>query len=202
LSGISGIRVARSTDKGVTFTDATGDLPNLVNVRCILVDPTNENVIYIGTDFGVYVSFNQGTNWQNNSQNLPAVCYVNDLEFDPYSIKIAAATYGRGVFISDRATINSVENDNYLSKSFNLFNNYPNPFNPVTTIKYEINEPGFISLKVFDVLGSEVATLVNEDKVSGSYQIQFDASKLPSGSYYYKLSDGKYSETKKMILLK
>ena len=202
MSGISGIRVARSGDKGVTFTDATGDLPDLVNVRCILVDPNNENVIYIGTDFGVYVSFNQGTNWQNNSQNLPAVCYVNDLEFDPYSIKIVAATYGRGVFISDRATINSVDDNLSDIKNFDLYNNYPNPFNPITTIKYDIIVSGIVSLKVYDALSREVAVLLNEEKPVGSYDLKFDASGFASGIYYYKLSSGNYSQTKKMILLK
>jgi hypothetical protein len=202
LTGTSGLRIARSTDKGVTFTNATGDLPNLVNTNCILVDPTNDNVIYVGTDFGVYVSFNQGTNWQNYSQNLPSVCYVTDLEFDPYSTKIVAATYGRGVYINDRATISSVENDEKIAKSFNLFNNFPNPFNPTTTIRYSIINPDVVKVKIYDVLGREVRTLVNEFKQAGTYELQFSANGLASGIYLYRIESGKFIETKKMILLK
>ncbi len=200
LSGTNGIRIARSTNNGESFVDATGDLSDLVNVRSILVDPTNDNVVYIGSDFGVYVSFNRGTNWQNFSENLPAVCYVNDLEFDFYSTKIVAATYGRGVFISDRAVV-SVE-DEINPRSFTLYNNYPNPFNPSTTIKYQLNEYGFVSLKIYDALGREVSTLVNEEKPSGEYIVNFDASNLASGTYFYTLKTSKHSETKKMILLK
>ncbi|HRB41009.1 MAG TPA: T9SS type A sorting domain-containing protein, partial [Bacteroidia bacterium] len=98
---------------------------------------------------------------------------------------------------------------------FSLEQNYPNPFNPVTTIKYTIptppsssplakgrNEVGFVTLKVYDVLGKEVATLVNEEKPSGHYEINFDASNLASGIYYYQLRAGEFVETKKMTLLK
>jgi len=202
LSGTNGIRIARSTDNGETFIDASGDLPNLVNVRCILIDPTNNNVIYIGTDFGVYVSFNRGTNWHNYSNKLPGVCYVMDLEFDPYSTKIVAATYGRGVFIADRATATSVEDDIAGLKDYKLFNNYPNPFNPVTTIKYSLGENAFVSLKIYDITGKEITTLVNEEKSSGVHEILFNASNLASGSYFYTIKTPKFSETKKLVLLK
>ncbi len=85
---------------------------------------------------------------------------------------------------------------------FVLQQNYPNPFNPVTTISYEISEPGLISLKIYDDLGREIATLVNEFKAAGAYQIQFNANDLPSGVYFYRLIAGSYNESKKMIVLK
>lgn len=93
-----------------------------------------------------------------------------------------------------------------LVTTFNLDQNYPNPFNPSTTIKYQIAEAGFVSLKVYDVLGNEVATLVNEEKKPGSHTVQFNTSFIKhfpsSGIYFYKLQTGSFVETKKMILLK
>ncbi len=86
--------------------------------------------------------------------------------------------------------------------SFNLRQNYPNPFNPNTTIKYSIPSRSFVQLKIFDVLGNEIATLVNEEKVSGSYAVNFNASNLPSGAYFYSLNAGNFTQTKKMILMK
>ena len=85
---------------------------------------------------------------------------------------------------------------------FRLFNNYPNPFNPSTTIKYSIPKQGNITLKVFDVLGSEVMTLINNGQQQGIYEIEFDGSELTSGIYFYRLQAGEFVETKKMILLK
>jgi hypothetical protein len=89
-----------------------------------------------------------------------------------------------------------------LSEKFNLSQNYPNPFNSSTTIRYEISEGSYVMLKVYDVLGNEVATLVNEEKPTGNYEVGFNASNLSSGIYFYTLSTGNFFSTKKMILLK
>ena len=101
--------------------------------------------------------------------------------------------------------------------SFELFQNYPNPFNPSTKIKYEIPdqarndktavtlsgvEESNVTLKVYDILGREVATLVNSEQMPGSYSVVFNASGLTSGLYFYKLSSGGFISTKKMILIK
>ena len=96
----------------------------------------------------------------------------------------------------------SVGEDEGLPIAYSLSQNYPNPFNPSTTIKYRIPELNFVSLKVYDVLGSEVATLVNEEKPIGSYEVELNASLLPSGTYFYKLQAGSFVETKKMVLLR
>ena len=91
-------------------------------------------------------------------------------------------------------------NDNPIN--FILWNAYPNPFNPTTKIKYTIPEMSFLTLKVYDVLGNEVAILVNEEKPAGSYEVEFDGKNLTSGIYFYKLQAGNFVETRKMILLK
>ncbi len=83
-----------------------------------------------------------------------------------------------------------------------LFDNYPNPFNPSTTIKFDLSESGFVSLKVFDILGREAATLINENLEAGGYEKVFDASKLASGGYYYRLNTGSFLETKRFLLTK
>jgi hypothetical protein len=96
----------------------------------------------------------------------------------------------------------SVEDDLNSPNSFVLQQNYPNPFNPSTKIKYSLSSGGDVLLKVFDILGNEVATLVNEEKQSGFYEVTFNASNLAGGIYFYRLSSGGYIQTKKMVLIK
>jgi hypothetical protein len=86
--------------------------------------------------------------------------------------------------------------------SFVLEQNYPNPFNPTTTISYSIPKKDFVTLKIFDGLGKEIAIIANGVKNSGNYSIEFDASKLTSGIYFYRLTTSKFAETKKMLLLR
>ena len=85
---------------------------------------------------------------------------------------------------------------------FALDQNFPNPFNPGTSIQYAVSSRQYVTLKVYDILGNEVATLVNKEKPPGKYEIEFDASSLPSGIYFYQLKAGSFVETRKMILLK
>jgi len=86
--------------------------------------------------------------------------------------------------------------------NYHLQQNYPNPFNPTTKINYQLPNMSLVILKVYDVLGKEIATLVNEEKPAGSYEVEFDATQLSSGIYFYKLQAGEFVETKKMIYLK
>jgi photosystem II stability/assembly factor-like uncharacterized protein len=85
---------------------------------------------------------------------------------------------------------------------YKLSQNYPNPFNPVTKINFEVPQQGLVTLKVYDIMGREITTLVNEVKSPGSYNVDFDASRLSSGTYFYKLISGNFVETKKMLLIK
>jgi len=97
---------------------------------------------------------------------------------------------------------NIIEVEVNVVSNFSLSQNYPNPFNPATTIRYEIPERRFVTIKVYDVLGNEVSTLVDEEKASGSYEIKIDGNELTSGIYFYQLKAGSFVETKKMILVK
>ena len=104
--------------------------------------------------------------------------------------------------------VTDVKNEsNSVVDNWELSQNYPNPFNPSTKIKFEIpkqvgNDNSFVTLRVYDVLGNEVATLLDEEKPAGTYEVTFNAANLPSGIYVYRLSAGSYAKTRKMILLK
>jgi hypothetical protein len=89
-----------------------------------------------------------------------------------------------------------------IPESFKLWQNYPNPFNPTTTIRFEIPEAGLTSLKIYDVLGNELQTLINEKLNAGVYESVFDGANYSSGVYFYKLASGNYTQVKKMIVVK
>ncbi|MBK6771859.1 MAG: T9SS type A sorting domain-containing protein [Ignavibacteria bacterium] len=106
------------------------------------------------------------------------------------------------VFISD-TVLTKINNTNIeIPGNYKLYQNYPNPFNPSTKIKYDIKIDGLVTLKVYNILGMEVASLVNEVKQAGRYEAEFNGSNLGSGVYYYRLQAGDFSETKRMLLLK
>ncbi|MBK7632777.1 MAG: T9SS type A sorting domain-containing protein [Ignavibacteriales bacterium] len=99
-------------------------------------------------------------------------------------------------------TYTDVEDELSRPLTFNLEQNFPNPFNPVTTIKYQIPHRSNVSLKIYDIIGNEVADLINEEQEVGFYNIDFDASKFSSGVYFYRIQAGDFVQTRKMILLK
>jgi len=96
----------------------------------------------------------------------------------------------------------SVEDYSNIPQRFELYQNYPNPFNPETIIRFDLPENQFVSLKVYDLHGREVNKLVNNFLKAGSHEIKFDASNLPSGIYFYQIVTPKFTNTKKMILVK
>lgn len=99
--------------------------------------------------------------------------------------------------------VNTPKMDDYLvPKNFELTQNYPNPFNPSTTIEYSIPKDAAVSVKIYDILGKEVATLVNDQKSAGTYILNWNASNFSSGIYFYRLTAGEFTETKKMFLVK
>jgi len=99
-------------------------------------------------------------------------------------------------------TLVGTQPNNSIVKSYRLMQNYPNPFNPLTTIGYDIQKNGHVTLKIYDELGREVRTLVNGFQNSGSYEVQWDAAGYASGIYYYKLEASGFTETRKMVLIK
>jgi hypothetical protein len=108
-------------------------------------------------------------------------------------------------FSLDLVTVTSltgVGNNNQIINSYNLSQNYPNPFNPTTTINFSIPKSGLVTIKVFDLLGKEVTTLVNDPKVAGTYSVNFDGTNLSSGVYFYKIEANDFVAVKRMMLIK
>ena len=153
----------------------------------------------------------------NETKNLPQTIDLDPIwDADSLSIVVfvqstASKTVYQSATISyDELSVTDVQNENSSPFEFKLEQNYPNPFNPSTKIKFtipsviasEVNQSHLVTLKVYNLLGIEVVTLVNEVKPAGSYEIEFDASSLSSGIYIYRLNAGKYSETKKMLMIK
>ncbi|MBC8490683.1 MAG: T9SS type A sorting domain-containing protein, partial [Bacteroidetes bacterium] len=96
--------------------------------------------------------------------------------------------------------VNQISNE--IPEGFSLYQNYPNPFNPITNIKFDLRKSSNTKLIIYNILGKEIATLVNEKLNAGSYEVDWDGSAYPSGVYFYKLTTDGFSDVKKMILIK
>lgn len=105
-----------------------------------------------------------------------------------------------GVVIINTTSVSNI--NNFAAEEYILYQNYPNPFNPVTKINFGLPFTNFVSLKVYDVSGNEVSSLVNERLSSGTYSVSFDASELPSGTYFCKITSGDFVQVKKMMLVR
>jgi len=114
----------------------------------------------------------------------------------------ASAGNGSPGKINSVTTLVEENIDAKIPEEFVLFQNYPNPFNPITTIRFIIPQSQFVSLKIFDMLGREIKTIVNGNKTPGTYEVNFDGSSLTSGVYFYRLQAGSFMETKKLVLIK
>lgn len=175
-----------------------------------------------GYDFClVEVSSDNGTNWQTvksydgtlstwTQENLDISQYANAST----QMKVRFRLTSDGGIVADGWYIDDIKITNYcgslvgilgnnqLPMTFALAQNYPNPFNPSTTIKYQIPKESVVKIFVYDVLGKNVATLVNEKKNAGYYELEFNASNLASGLYFYKIEAGEFTDVKKMMLIK
>jgi len=150
----------------------------------------------------MYVSFDTGQSWEVLGEGLP-VLPIGDIKIHPTENYLVAGTYGRSMYKIDLNLITDVENDQpKILKSFSLSQNYPNPFNPTTKISWQSPISSHQTLIVYDVTGKEVATLVNEYKSAGKHQMDFNASTLASGIYFYRIETGNFSQTKRMMLIK
>jgi hypothetical protein len=144
---------------------------------------------------GTVVAFNNGTNSNPFTLTAPAAgLYRVNAGYKNPSLRWDSSMVSISVTNVDDNKLNPTE--------FKLFDNYPNPFNPSTTLRYSIPQASFTTLKIYDELGREVVTLVNETKSAGIYEVEFNASNLSSGIYYYTLQAGSFSKTNKMILMK
>jgi hypothetical protein len=190
--------VYRTTDMGASWTVAS-QLPGAGGTD-LISDGTN---LFSGViNAGVYLSTNSGTTWTNIREGLP----TPGIGFYYLAINgtdLVCGTDIAGVWrrpLSEVTTVKTI--DSGIPAEFVLEQNYPNPFNPTTEIGFQIADYGLVSVRVFDLLGKETATLVNEPLHPGSYSVGWDAAGLPGGVYFYQLRTGSSVVTRKMILLR
>jgi hypothetical protein len=192
------VGVYRSTNNGDSWIIDTVGMGSQ-SVRAICGSSTN---VFVGTNGnGIFASNDNGDNWVNISNGLTdmSVFSLGTLEDTLY-----AGTLSSGVWkmaIADLVT--SVETEmKQTPMQYFLSQNFPNPFNPTTSIEFNLPTKSFVSLKVFDILGREVATMVSGQLLAGNHVQQWNANGMPSGVYFYRLQAGSYTETKKLVLLK
>ncbi|MBK7105565.1 MAG: T9SS type A sorting domain-containing protein [Ignavibacteriae bacterium] len=139
-----------------------------------------------------------------NTKVMPeGTAYIQAVVVIHAADSMPTASYGvDDVRLINKGIIDDVKNYDIIPQKYVLEQNYPNPFNPSTTIRYSIKQQGKVLLKIYNIIGQEIATLVNEIKNAGNYEFNFDASNLASGMYIYQLQSGSYVDVKKMVLLK
>jgi len=174
-------------------------------------DKLPTRLLYMLHTDGLYASGNDNFYWDRleGSENLPLdlpteIRNLKNIIIDETSRKIYLGT-SNGIY--RKSLVTNLQNEGNLQiKGFNLEQNFPNPFNPKTIISYQLPKNAYVTLKVYDLLGNELASLVNEEKPAGSYEVEFQSAiggwQLTSGMYFYQLKVGNYVETKKMILIK
>jgi hypothetical protein len=190
--------IFKTTDGGTSRDQQT--INSIENIYSIKFLDTNTGWLSGGSALILHTT-DGGSNWI--VQNSGATYHLN-------SISIVNANYGWAVggagniLHTSNGGVTFIEGDETgkILAEFKVLQNFPNPFNPSTKISYSIPELSFVALKVYNVLGDEIATLVNEEKPAGNYEINFSAEGLTSGIYFYKLQVGNLTETKKMILLR
>ena len=206
-------KILKTTDGGVNWTAITNTgISHAFNSKGLFF--LNANVGWIGSkiqympisgDVGINLSTtNGGSTWTTssftgteNSDNAWSIFFVdaNTGWFTSDGGEIGHTTNGSSTGVRGAA-------ENQTPISFSLQQNYPNPFNPTTVIRYQVAKAGIVRLKVYDVLGREVATLVNDVKPAGSYTASFHAAAVPSGVYFYRLQSASFTDTKRLVVLK
>ena len=194
---LSGKGIFRSTDNGEIWALANNGL-TANNINDIAI---HDQKVFVGTDSnGIFLSTDNGASWHSLNDGLPnmniASLAVND------TFVYAGITGGLWRMPISEAITSVSHTHQDLPLHFSLGQNYPNPFNPTTTISFALPSRSLVTLKVFDLLGREVATIVSGEMSAGNYSKQWNASKFASGVYFYRLEAGSYTETKKLLLLK
>ncbi|MCX6159035.1 MAG: T9SS type A sorting domain-containing protein [Ignavibacteriota bacterium] len=201
-------KVFKTINRGVSWTNVTGNLPN-IPVTDLVPHPSDNNKLYLGTEYGCYKTTNAGITWYKWNSGMPNANLISEMTYidslaNNSRFYIVAATYGRSIWMREITAddpvsgINSEEN----VTSFELMQNYPNPFNPTTEIKFALPFSDIVTIKVYDITGKEVATLINGKMEQGNHSVKFDGSELSSAVYFYRFSSSRFSDVKKMVLIK
>lgn len=200
VSSTSSYNLVKSTDAGITWSTAFSNL----RVSEIFSLPIAPYTLYGATKsgLGVIASNDNGVTWNSIGSNLTYFSCFEVRNLPGSSSYLFVTTYGGGIY-GFNYTPTSVEKDGTtLPKEYILEANYPNPFNPSTTISFSLPKSDFVSLKVFDLLGREISTLVEGRMEAGKYKVNFNGANLASGVYLFNLRSQNFSKTNKMNLLK
>lgn len=193
--------VFRTTNYGTTWTNISGNLLN-VPVNSVIVDHMRSGVLFIGCDAGVYYTTNFGSSWAILGTGLPNAP-VFDINYHAPTQILVAGTHGRSLYEISLANLPiGIEPNTEIAKQYSLGQNYPNPFNPATRIDFTLPKAGYVLLKMFDITGREVKTLLNRNMSKGTHTYDLNASELSSGVYFYTLKAGTFTDTKRMVLVK
>ena len=189
----------KSTDNGDTWT--TNNIPTFISSYA----ENSLGHLFVGTynsGQGVYRSIDYAETWEQINTGLP-IMDIRSVGIDDQDY-LYAGSWGMSMFKTTTSTLTAFRDIQNKPIDYMLGQNYPNPFNPVTSIQYAVGTRQFVTIKVYDVLGEEVATLVNEYKSAGRYSVEFTINNenLSSGVYFYKLTAGSYTSVKKMVLMK
>lgn len=203
-ASVYGRGVFKTMDGGTSWEEKNNGLADTI-IGGIFPDPKQLGRLFLVSLSGLYVSTNNGDDWNKfRSEELAGIYYPLCIDTAGSGKIYAIRNNENGIYILDSIYSNpSFVEENSLPQNFILYQNYPNPFNPTTTIHYRLPQSGKVTLKLFDILGNEVKTLVNEQKEMGNYSVQFSSGDaLASGMYIYQLHVNDYVSAKKMLLLK
>jgi len=184
---------------GSTWTSATPSAPPLfftVDKNGVL---WGRGSLSSGSTKGVSFSTDNGSNWTYVGLNSAGVNFLNSIGDTTYAVTFIDGIYA---FTTSTTPTSVSEAPLRIPATFELLQNYPNPFNPSTTIEFDLPSAAHVRLRVFDLLGREVASLVNEELSAGRHQAQWNASKMSSGVYFYQMEAGPFVAVRKLVLLK
>ncbi len=192
-----GSRIYKSTNNGDSWASVT-NLPGSNPVQSLLV--VGNDLYGTSSNGGIFISKNRGSSWSKISTGLPQTTLFPIIVANGY---LYSGTDGNSIWKRQLTDFTAVhEIPDAVPSGFSLSQNYPNPFNPTTNFTFQILDFGLVTLRIYDVVGREVATVVNDNLHPGTYTASWDASGQPSGVYYYRLMSGAGSEIKKMVLTK
>jgi len=198
ISGSSSAHLYLTHDGGSNWLPSTMDKGSLQDMQFL-----NKDTGYVVGFYGrIFRTTDAGMTWTRQ----PSYCnrYLFSVDFTDANNGWVVGSAGTVLHTTNGGA--TLVNNNYVNNNFPnqfiLYQNYPNPFNPTTTINYYLPKSRIVSIKVYNILGSEITTLVNGEKSAGSYSINFNASNYASGIYFYQMKAGNFIETKKIILLK
>ncbi|MBL7927483.1 MAG: T9SS type A sorting domain-containing protein [Bacteroidia bacterium] len=204
----AGNKIFKTTDRGITWTNVSGNLPN-VALNDLFANPADPNYLYVASEIGGFKTTDGGVTWKRWNNGMPESVIITELDYiDSVAINgkfyITCSTYGRSVWMREvsgddpvTAGINSISS----SAIFDLYQNSNNPGGDETLIGFALKQNAEVSLDLYDIYGNHVANMLKGFKNAGKHMINFDRKHLKRGTYFYKLTSGNYSATKKMVVV-